>query len=152
DAVPFRATHGDPADPEALHGTVLGEPAVTYRRFLVRPYCLPVYPLSLLAHRPSLQGHLVDPLSRPLRVSRNLKKSLEYSTIKGDPHPCPGLFLLALDALTRKFSPLPAVVSQVTREFVSVDIYGVRLAVYPEQCHWEKEAPISTLFRLGQSV
>src|SRR5262249_50552726 len=152
DPVPFHVTHADADNPDLLHGTVLGEPAVASRRCLAHPRCLPVYPVSLLAAEPALQWHLVDPTARPLRVSRNLNRSLEYFTPRGEAHPCPGLFLLALDALARRFSPLPAVVCLVTREFVRLHTHGGRLAVYPEQCHWDRDVRANSLFRIGQQI
>ncbi len=155
DPVPFRITHADANDPAILHGTLLGEPAFTRREELPFPKCLPLYPVELLAQDTSFAWHLVDPISRPLRIARCLTGSLEYPTVSGQrhqKHPEPGLFLLALRALTRHRATLPAVVRMSDEEFVSLDIYGARLAVFPEQCRWDPDQRACDLFHEGQIV
>jgi small subunit ribosomal protein S1 len=155
DPVPFRITHADATDPAILHGTLLGEPAYTRREELPFPKCLPLYPVELLTQDTSFAWHLVDPASYPLRIARCLTGSLEYPTMIGQrhqKHPEPGLFLLALRALTQQRPTLPAVVRMADEEFVSLDIYGARLAVFPEQCRWHPEHRASDLYHEGQTV
>jgi ribosomal protein S1 len=155
DTVSFTITGVDTEDGDLLHGTIHDSiPGLLRRDALTLPQSLPFYPFDAPGAVRRLKAQIVAPSSWPVRVGKRHStlqlSALDPVTRASWPLEQPGLFLLALHALSKKTEYLPAVVLDV-KERMKIDLYGVILDVVPEQTTWDRSSP-ADLYQEGQTV